>query len=285
MISYHHIKSIEAEKNLLQKIISLEETIRKQKDESRKRKIAQSEKYTGVFKPITDSIYSLSKNENNTDEVIKDDNPILEKDEFEEKPVKTENIYSSVLEKIPKRSLDDGIFGLDSGKRQVTGRHYSVENDELTVFNEDGTVNKIRIDDPNVWYILLSQNPSKVVNLTSNEGKDAVEKYRKIVDELKLLERAEYTNKNYKKRAKYKLLGNKGEGFLFSTRRPRFMNTVVIPSNDDELLRSLIQNLAELRAGDENARNIVVPLANTAKKRGILPQGLLTPEELTWIYA
>ena len=61
--------------------------------------------------------------------------------------------------------------------------------------------------------------------------------------------------------------------------------TVVIPSDKEGLLRALLQSVAELRAGNESIRNLVVPLAQEAERKNILPKGLLSPEELTWVYA
>ena len=61
--------------------------------------------------------------------------------------------------------------------------------------------------------------------------------------------------------------------------------TVVIPSDKEGLLRALLQAVAELRAGNESIRNLVVPLAQEAERKNILPKGLLSPEELTWVYA
>ena len=43
--------------------------------------------------------------------------------------------------------------------------------------------------------------------------------------------------------------------------------------------------LAELRAGNTMMRNLVVPLAQEAKRMNILPSDLLLPEEETWIFA
>ena len=43
--------------------------------------------------------------------------------------------------------------------------------------------------------------------------------------------------------------------------------------------------LAELRAGNDMMRNLVVPLAQEARRMNILPPDLLSPEEETWIFA
>ena len=83
-----------------------------------------------------------------------------------------------------------------------------------------------------------------------------------------------------------------GSGFLFSIRPPPFEkrlfhpSTVVIPSDKKGLLRALLQAVTELRAGNFSMQNVVVvPLAQEAKRKKILPANLLTPDEMTWIFA
>ena len=88
----------------------------------------------------------------------------------------------------------------------------------------------------------------------------------------------------------------KGSGFLFSVQPPPFMkkksknmtikpSTVVIPSDRKGLMRALVQALAELRAGNTSMRNLVVALAQEAKRKRILPVNLLSPDEETWVFA
>ena len=43
--------------------------------------------------------------------------------------------------------------------------------------------------------------------------------------------------------------------------------------------------VAELRAGNTSMQNIVVPLAQEAKRKKILPRKLLSPDEMTWVFA
>ena len=62
-------------------------------------------------------------------------------------------------------------------------------------------------------------------------------------------------------------------------------STVVIPSDNKGLMRELKKALAELRAGNTSMRNLVVPLAQEARRKRILPDGLLSPDEETWVYA
>ena len=50
-------------------------------------------------------------------------------------------------------------------------------------------------------------------------------------------------------------------------------------------MRGLVKALEELRAGNTSMRNLVVPLAQEARRKGILPVNLLSPDEETWVYA
>ena len=106
------------------------------------------------------------------------------------------NLYQKALQMIPRRSRDDGVFGLDSLRRQVSGRPYWIEGNLLLVNNEDGTLSEIQINDLEVWIILLSQNPRKFVDLSDS----AVKRYREIADELNLVPHVQFTNKNFKNR-------------------------------------------------------------------------------------
>ena len=98
----------------------------------------------------------------------------------------------------------------------------------------------------------------------------------------------------FKTRAKYKLLPKVGRGFLFTTRKPKFLkksqnrvspSVVVVPSDKRGLLRALKKSVAELRSGNTSMQNVVVPLAQEAKRLKILPPGLLSSKEMTWVFA
>ena len=62
-------------------------------------------------------------------------------------------------------------------------------------------------------------------------------------------------------------------------------NVVVVPSDKKGLLRELIKSVAELRSGNTSMQNVVVSLAQEAKRLKILPPGLLSPKEMTWAFA
>ena len=91
------------------------------------------------------------------------------------------------------------MFGLDAGRKLISDRPYSVDGNVLRVKNEDGTLSEIEINDPDVWIILLTQNPGKFINLSDEKGRTAIEKYRDIAEQLGLIPRVEFTNKNYKR--------------------------------------------------------------------------------------
>ena len=86
-----------------------------------------------------------------------------------------------------------------------------------------------------------------------------------------------------------------GPGFLFSVKPPppsvprsgkRIKpTTVVIPSDKKGLLRELVKAVAELRAGNTDMQNYVVPLAQEAKRKRILPRNLLSADEQMWVFA
>ena len=62
---------------------------------------------------------------------------------------------------------------------------------------------------------------------------------------------------------------------MFSNPPPPFLfhsSTVVIPSDKKGLMRELLQALAELRAGYNSMQNIVVPLAQEAKRNKLFQQ-------------
>ena len=222
MPHYHQVKSIEDEQRLLSQIIHLETQIRGQKETRRLQKNSQNEKLAQIFEPITKTMQSLADVAPTKVDLITADDLItfpkplkdeplvpaepLKDEPEEEEEEEEEDLYRKALQKIPKKSRDDGVFGLDAGRKRISDRPYSVEGNVLKVQNEDRTISEIEINDPNVWTILLAQNPSKIINLTDVKGQAAVEKYRDIVDELGLIPRVQFPLKNFKNRMKYKKL-------------------------------------------------------------------------------
>jgi len=70
----------------------------------------------------------------------------------------------------------------------------------------------------------------------------------------------------------------------FSKKRVK-SSTVVVPSDKKGLLRALYQAVAELRAGNTSMQNLVVPLAQEAQRKKILPPHLLSPDETNWVFS
>ena len=220
-------------------------------------------------------------------------------EEEEEDEEEEGDLYLQALHSVPEYIRDDGVFGLSVRKGKIGSYYYSVRENILTV--DDGMNTSFLINDINVWKLLLLQSPTRWMKLTNLRGKyiSAVGKYVAIVEALDLVNIAIANKVNLKNRSKYKLLHNyslsqkEGSGFLFSVRPPPFIkkkrlfhpSTVVIPSDKKGLLRALLQAVAELRAGNTSMQNIVVPLAQEAKRKKILPRNLLSPDEMTWVFA
>ena len=140
-------------------------------------------------------------------------------------------------------------------------------------------------------YMILTRHSNTPTKGKSSSYVPAVKTYIEIAHRLNLLETAEeYGGKNYKKLSKYKILSNaarSGKGFLFSIKPPPFVkpSTVVIPLDNTELMRELVKALSELRTGNTSMRNLVVPLAQEARRKRILPKYLIHPDEEMWVFA
>jgi len=215
------------------------------------------------------------------------------------------------LEIVPIEKRDDGRFGLNTSTREIGDNTFTVEGDILKVVNEeDGSKFTFLIEDIEVWVILLSKSPGNFMTLSRRDKTTspkrgptrkksqyvpAVKRYIEIANKLNLRETAEEQGGTYKSLSKYKILNSErsaaGSGFLFSIKPPPFIkkvfkpSTVVIPSDNKGLMRKLVKALAELRAGNTSMRNLVVPLAQEAKRKKILPAYLLSPDEETWVFA
>ena len=296
-MSFHiyRIDRLADEKRLMEDKLKMENQIRKKREKSNRLKTIESEKYKRMFEPVTSSINTARFTPPAAEKVVPIVKDEIKDEELEEEKIEDEKpsiLYTSALRTIPPGFLDDGVFGLfqaDTKKDNgwIGNNKFRVNGNTLTTENmEDGTVKTFLIDTIELWKLLLARNPNKIgLNLNSDAGKDVLDKYHNIVNELNLIENAK-TITNYKNRAKYKLLNRKGKGFLFSTHPPPFHpSTIVIPSDKKGLLRALIKAVAELRAGNTSMQNIVVPLAQEAKRKKILPRKLLSPEEMTWVFA
>ena len=241
-------------------------------------------------------------------------------DEEEEEDMKEDTdeigLYDNVLASILESDRDDGVFGLKVNPHnprvgQIGRFNFRVTKDNKIDFHSvHRKVTEAHITDPYLWALLLVKNPNRInLELKTQEGKykKFVLDYMKIVDGLDLVTtalanpRVSVTN-----RIKYKLIKAihmdvSGSGFLFSVRPPPLLaaaaagdgdtgkrikpSTVVIPSDKKGLLRELVKAVAEFRAGNKSMRNLVVPLAQEAKRKKILPRHLLSADEKTWVFA
>ena len=259
---------------MYEEILKLQAQIRVKKERERNSKNAQGLQSTRLFEPITKAIEKLSKphpTPQNVENLI-DLNEEEEVDEFKE-----------ILKTIPVSNRDDGLFGLNVHTNRIEDNKFKAAGNTLTVNTEHG-VKEYKINDPDLWRLLLVMRPSSIKLKARGKYKQFVYDYKRIADELDLIDYAfAKIGKNINKRVKYKLISNEksGSGFLFSTQPPPF----IIPSDKKGLLRELYKAVAELRAGNTSMQNLVVPLAQEAKRKKILPKNLLTVEEKNWVFS
>ena len=310
-MSFHlyRVNRLADEEKLLRQQLKMENGIRKHRERKRQSKAVASHKYSRIFEPVTKSLdelkdiqkaadtvnpqpevnlIDLRDNKADGDLIDIDDVPFT-KEEAEEKPGE---LFLEAIASIPVRYLDDGVFGLNIKTGKIGSYKFSVKGDRLTVRSVD-SIKHYDINDYDLWRLLLVTRPNQIgLDLKSIEGREVLKRFLGIVHDLDLVQDAESRGLRYQNRAKYKLLlhGEKiGSGtFLFTARPPPQLihpSTVVIPSDNKGLLRALLQAVAELRAGNTSMQNIVVPLAQEAKRKKILPPNLLSPDEMTWVFA
>ena len=276
----YRVNTIDDEKRLLEEMLHLQSQIRQQREQQRKRKVQNTDKYTKMFEPVTKSLNKLVVNLPDEPEDVK---PELINFDVKEEPVIPEielrepgELYKTALSKVPRKLRDDGMLGLNTDNHTIGNYIYEVEGNILHVKGEDEK--EFEINELDLWKLLLVMNPTKIRLKLEDGGTflPFVQDYIHIVNELNLLE----SYKGSTTRAKYKIL-HKGSGLLYSVQPP----TIVLPSDKNELISELLTALSELRAGNTMMQNIVVPLAQEAERRNILPKNLLSPDEKTWIFA
>ena len=206
--------------------------------------------------------------------------------------------YKSILKEIKSKERDDGLLGMCLKTKTIAGKSYIINGNKLIVRDDDGEKHIFEIHDEDVWKLLVSRTP-KNVTLRDSQGKDmpALSTYKRIAQRLNFKEYAETKSPNgARRRVKYQMLTKKikGQGFLFMSRPPPSkklrgdgirhktdgkkrksanVNTVIIPSDNGELINALARSLGELHAGNSNMESIITPLFQEAKRRH-----LLTPE-------
>jgi len=198
-------------------------------------------------------------------------------------------LYRQALHDVPSRLRDDGLLGLNPDNHRLGHYEYSAEGNILKLNAYDSEDHEYEIDDIDLWKLLLVKSPTKIgLELfdVHEQVLPFVEKYRQIVTDLGLLD--DFASvPGFRLRTKYKIAKKTGKfggsGFLFTTHPPT--HPLLIPSDNPGLLRELYLSLAELRAGNNSMRNTVVLLAQQAKRKGILPENLLSADEETWVFA
>ena len=316
---FYRVDSLADEERLLRDKLAMEKQIRKHREKNRRSKSEKSREYSTIFEPVTKSLDDLkdihkaatstvitTPSQSQSSDLMKENNLIDESiDDLGLPPPlvpdgKPSSLYLRALDSIPIKSLDDGVFGLNIHTQSIGNNKFTVNDNTLIVENkEDGSIKTFQIKDYLLWKLLLVKRPNDVeFNFKNGKGKNVLNEYLNIVKSLNLIHDAKDRGVSYRTRAKFKLLPKAmkttiGSGFLFSIRPPPFKrtkrlfhpSTLVIPSDKKGLLRALLQAVTELRAGNTSMQNVVVPLAQEAKRKKILPANLLTPDETTWIFA
>lgn len=306
-MSYHpyRLQSINDERRLLETMLNLEDKVRMTRENERRLKSAESSRYAKMFQPVTNSLRKLQPSKplvkvetsTSTDESLQNNPDEAGSHEPDEKVDIDEpgQLYKDALNSIPPLSRDDGIFGLNVTSKDIGGYHFSVKGDVLHILDSENNEIKVYvINDFHLWQLLLVKRPRDIgLKLKGPLGRNTstLDQFIKIVQDLDLVQIALTKGYNIKNRAKYKLLPKVGHGFLFTSTEPEFLrktlvnpNVVVVPSDKKGLLRELVKSVAELRSGNTSMQNVVVPLAQEAKRLKILPPGLLSPKEMSWVF-
>ena len=317
-MSYHpyRLQSIEDETRLLEKMLDLQGKVRSAREKERHLKSTQSSHYTKMFQPITNSLKQLStikpvvkvntststdentvKNKLDEDKKYDKDEPYDDSDELDDETVNDDpgDLYMDALASIPQKSRDDGIFGLNVQTGRIGDYFFVVNGNTLYIMDDGEILKSYVIDDYDLWRLLMVKRPNDIgLKLKDIRGKNSqtLDEFIHIVQELDLVSLAKKDFVQIKNRAKYKLLPKVGQGFLFTSIKPDFSrksvvnpNVVVVPSDKKGFLRELVKSVAELRSGNTSMQNVVVPLAQEAKRLKILPPGLLSAKEMTWVFA
>ena len=321
---FHRITSPADEQQLLRQIIDTDTEIRSQKERKRIADISNRATYQKIFDPITSTMRSVAKTPPPVGDLITfEDNspppsPGKEEDGVEmesENSSQEESAYDRVLKSIRPTLLEDGFLGLCPDSMLIGKYRYSVDGDMLTIHDQTEGDKSFSIQDDDVWKLLLMKTPPAKIRTG-----EAAKKYREIIKSANLI--GHFIPSKIRNRKKYDI--GKGL-YLYTKTPPQIpdltssdtkkaspaiteptssdvknkstavtesissnskkVSTIVIPAKKQRLLRMFIQSLAELRAGNESMRNIVVQLAQAAKSRNILPKNLLTDDELTWAFA
>ena len=297
-MSFHpyRVQSIEDERKLLKEMLKLQRKVRVDREKERYLRTAQSRHYTKMLQPITNSIKEFQQSKPMVQvhtSTSTDGDKLIPKDEKKVMKNAPGNLFKETLRNIPDRFRDDGVFGLNVSTMHIGPYTFMVDDNTLHIIDHENLVRSYMIEDYQLWQLLVVKRPNDInLKLKDIKGKNtlALDEFIKIVQDLDLVNIALKEGFQIKNRSKYKLLPKVGHGFLFTSLHPEFTHVnpdvVVIPSDKKGLLRALVKSVAELRSGNTSMQNVVVPLAQEAKRLKILPPGLLSPKEMmTWVFA
>ena len=273
----------------MEEMLQLQSQIRARKEKERLKHVLNSEKYKEMFKPITRTLEKFTPPPPPPKIAVKQPPPESETPSPPPPPPEPGILYRKALDSITRGDRDDGVLGLNVEQHRIGEYTYRVLGDTLEATGTPGDVHTFLISDINLWKLLLVLRPRKIglrlVDPASSQFLPFTEQYTRIVNELHLVESAAAMGFNVRNRAKYHLIrevsgsGSTGSGISVHP------STVIIPSDREGLLRALYQAVAELRAGNKSMQNLVVPLAQEARRKKILPDGLLSPDEQHWVFS
>ena len=291
-MSFFKVNALKDEERLLENMVRIRGEIRAEREKKRKAAASSSEKYSKIFQPVTNSIKQLQQQglpgglpggipPAPPSPTLSPPPSIKEEEKFFVEP--NNETYRQALMNTPEELRSDGVLGLNTETHTIGDYYYEVEGDILYCNNDYDTA-EFHIDSLDLWQLLLVKNPARIeLKLkTGREYRPFVYKFKDIADRLQLQELGkDVPGFHVRKKAKLlKAIEHSGTGFLFTKRPPQ---TVVVPSDDRELMNALAVAIAELRAGNTSMQNLVVPLAQEARRRGIPTS--LSPEEETWVFA
>lgn len=240
---YHHIDSAEDEARLLKHIIQLETQVRAKRERERLSANSESDRYSKIFEPITQSMKSIhdavtttmttkvtprkrarsssaagnddrtpaarESGDDDDHQEINDGRLVEKKEEVEGEETDDDpaRVVQHVLSKIKHSQRDDGVFGLNWAKKTIGAYPFQVDGNNLQVQTGDNEWEIFQITMDDVWKMLLLQNPANKVHTKTQDGglTPAAKQYKDIVQKLDLVQHAQKTRgAGYKKRVKYK---------------------------------------------------------------------------------
>ena len=167
---YRRISRIEDEESLLEEMLALQSQIREQRERKRITGTNRAEKYSKIFEPVTKSIEKLTPKPSipPVADLINLENEGLQppkeepKDEFLPEIAEPGIFYRQALHDVPSRLQDDGLLGLNLDNHRIGHYEYSVDRNILKVNAYDGEDHEYKIDDINLWKLLLVKTPAKI---------------------------------------------------------------------------------------------------------------------------